>query len=169
MIRFISITATGAFILGVVLLFVDAGAYVVPAILLILLSLVLGTFLGLRRLYKRVREIVDAVRTFVTGDVRHARIVDVGEPKGIFGPTAETTLEVEGDEGHVHRVQVDMPVPFPAAIAYRLGRRFKVPIIGRRPLSELMAVELKREGLKLSAGWRPPADAEVIEVGRLPA
>lgn len=168
MVRVISITATGAFLLGIVLLFVDAGAYVVPAILLILLSVGLGTFLGLRRLYKRVREIVAAVQTFVTGDVRHARIVDVGEPKGFFGPTAETTLEVEGDEGHVHRIVVEMPVPFPAAIGYRLGRRWNLPIIGRRPLSELMAVELRREGLKLSANWRPSADAEITEVARLP-
>ncbi len=43
-----------------------------------------------------------------------------------------------------------MPVPFPAAIGYRLSRRFKLPIIGRKPLSELMALELKREGLKMS-------------------
>ena len=162
MIRALSITMTGSFVLAFVLLFVDAGKYVVPAILLLLLSMALGAFLAVRRLYVKARDIASAAKTFVTGDVRHARIVDVGEPRGLFGPSSEITLEVQGDGNHVHRIQTAMPVPFPAAWGYRLGRRLNLPIIGRRPLSELMALELKREGLKLTPGWRPAAETELV-------
>lgn len=167
MVRVISVLATVCFIAAFVVGINGGKSGLAIGLVLLLISLALGGFLLARRVFFRVREIVSAVRTFTTGDVRHARIVDVGEPEGLFGPTAETTLEVEGDDGQVHRLQVEMPVPFPAAMGYRLAHRFNVPIIGRKPLSELMALELKREGLKLSAGWRPAPDAEVIEVGRI--
>lgn len=167
MIRVVSITATACLVGAATLLAIDAGRFVLAEVLLVLLALCLGALLAARRLFLRTREIVAAVHTFVTGDVRHARIAEVGEPEGFLHPTAETTLEVEGDDGHVHRIKVEMPVPFPAAIGYRLGRRWRLPIIGRKPLSELMALELRREGLKLSAGWRPDPAAEVIEVGAI--
>lgn len=167
MVRALSVFATLSLLGGFALAIYASGSGRFGGIALILLAFGIGGLLAARRLYLRVREIVAAVRTFVTGDVRHARIVEVGEPKGFFSPTAETLLEVEGDGGHVHRIDVEMPVPFPAAFGYRLGRRLKLPIIGRRPLSELMALELKREGLKLSAGWRPAPNAEIIEVGEI--
>ncbi len=165
MIRALSFFAIAAFIAGFAVPIL--GGSIVVGIVLVAVACALLTSLAARRIFIRAREIVGAVRTFVTGDVRNARIVDVGEPEGFFAPRAETTLEVEGDDGHVHRIQVEMPIPFPAAIGYRLSRRFKLPIIGRKPLSELMALELRREGLKMSAGWRPAPDAEVIEIGQI--
>lgn len=167
MIRALSVLATVSLVGGFALAIYAHGTGRFGGIALILLALGIGGLLAARRVFIRVREIVAAVHTFVTGDVRHARIAEVGEPKGFFNPTAETILEVEGDGGHVHRIEVEMPVPFPAAFSYRLGRRLRLPIIGRKPLSELMALELKREGLKLSAGWRPAPDAEIIEVGQI--
>ena len=163
MIRAISIIATACAVIGVALLLIDIGGYFPVAIPLILISLLLGGFLAVRRILKRVGEIVAAAHAFVTGDVRHARILEVGEPKGLFNPTAETILEVVGEGEQVHRINVEMPVPLPAALAYRLARRWNVPVIGRRPLSELMAVELRREGLKMDLGWRPPPQAPVID------
>ncbi len=167
MIRALSVLATASLLGGFALAIYAHGSGRFGGIALILLAFGIGGLLAARRVFLRVREIVAAIHTFVTGDVRHARIVEVGEPKGFIHPTAETLLEVEGDGGHVHRIEVEMPVPFPAAFAYRLGRRLKLPIIGRKPLSELMALELKREGLKLSAGWRPAPGAEIIEVGQI--
>ena len=163
MIRILSIASSACLALAVILALIDAERYVVSWILLLFVALGIGTFLGLRRGYKEARKIVSATQAFVTGDVQHARIAEVGEPHGFFNPSANLVLELEGDDGAIHRFDRDVPVPFPLALSYRLGRRLKLPIIGRKPLTEMMALELRREGLDIDLAWRPPPGQEIID------
>ncbi len=115
------------------------------------------------------REVVGAAKSFVTGDVQHARIAEVGEPEGFFTPSSNLVLELEGEDGAIHRFDREVPVPFPAALAYRLGRRFKLPFVGRKPLTEMMAFELRREGLDIDLNWRPPPGVEILDGPAEPA
>jgi hypothetical protein len=163
MIRVLSIVSSACLALAIILALIDAERYVVSWILLLLVAFGIGAFLGLRRGYKEARKITSAAQSFVTGDVQHARIAEVGEPEGFFTPTANLVLELEGEDGAVHRFDREVPVPFPLALSYRLGRRFKIPIIGREPLTEMMALELRREGLDIDLSWRPPPGLEIID------
>ena len=86
----------------------------------------------------------------MSGDIQHARLVDVGDPKGIFGPECDVTVELEGEDGTVHTFTRDVPVPFPLAWSYRAGKRFNLPLL-RTDLAETMAFELRREGMDVSA------------------
>jgi len=162
-IRVLSIVSTACLVLAVILALIDAERFAVSWILLILVAIPIGIFLGLRRGYLAAREVVGAARSFVTGDVQHARIAEVGEPEGFFTPSSNLVLELEGEDGAIHRFDREVPVPFPAALAYRLGRRFKLPFVGRKPLTEMMAFELRREGLDIDLNWRPPPDAKIID------
>ena len=110
------------------------------------------TLLGIRRGYHKVRGIVDDARRFVSGDIQQARLVDVGDPSGIFNPESTVVLELEGEDGTRHRFERDVPIPFPVAWSYRLGKRFNLPWVGGSDLGELMAVELRREGMDVSVG-----------------
>ena len=65
----------------------------------------------------------------ISGDIQHARLVGVGEPKGFFTPEATVMLELEGEDGTVHPFERDVPVPFPMAWSYRLGKRFNLPLM----------------------------------------
>lgn len=100
--------------------------------------LALAVMLALRRGFLTARELAGAARSFVTGDVQHARIAEVGEPQGFFTPSSNRVL-------------------------YRLSRRFRLPIVGRKPLTEMMAFELRREGLDIDLDWRPPPGVEIID------
>jgi hypothetical protein len=163
MIRALSIAGSACFIGAILLLLIDADRFAITAIVLILLSIPIGIFLGLRRGYMVARDIAGTAKTFVTGNVQHARIAEVGEPKGIFTPSSNLVLELEGEDGAIHRFDREVPVPLPLALSYRLGRRLKLPIIGRKPLTEMMALELRREGLDIDLNWRPPPGAEIID------
>jgi hypothetical protein len=61
------------------------------------------------------------------------------------------TLELEGEDGTVHPFERGIPVPFPIAWSYRLGRRFKLPMM-QTDLTQLTAFELKREGMDVTVG-----------------
>jgi hypothetical protein len=163
MIRVLSIVSSACLALAIILSLIDAERYAVSWVLLLLVAFGSGAFLGLRRGYKEARKVASAAQSFVTGDVQHARIAEVGEPEGFFTPTANLVLELEGEDGAIHRFDRDVPVPFPVALSYRLGRRFKIPIIGRKPLTEMMAFELRREGLDVDLDRTPPPDREVID------
>jgi hypothetical protein len=76
----------------------------------------------------------------MSGDIQSARLVSVEEPRGIFSPSSEV-------------------IPFPAAWGYRLGKRFNLPLLRSLNPTELMAAELRREGMSVSVG-RPSAAAE---------
>ena len=99
-----------------------------------------------------MRGIVGDARRFVSGDIQQARLVDVGDPSGIFNPESTVVLELEGEDGTSHRFERDVPIPFPVAWSYRLGKRFNLPWVGGSDLGGLMAVELRREGMDVSVG-----------------
>lgn len=169
MVRILSIISTGCLLAAIGLALVDAERFALASIALLLIALPVGAFLGLRRGYKKAREIAGAAQSFVTGNVQHARIAEIGEPEGFFTPTANMVLELEGEDGAIHRFDRDVPIPFPLALSYRLGQRFKLPVVGRSDLRELMAFELRREGLDIDLEWRPPADAEIVDGPVAPA
>lgn len=163
MIRILSIIGTACLLGAIGLALIDAERFALASIVLLLISLPIGALLAIRRGYKLAREIAGAAQSFVTGNVQHARIAEIGEPEGFFTPTANMVLELEGEDGAIHRFDRDVPVPFPVALSYRLGRRFKLPIIGRSSLTEMMAFELRREGLNVDLEWRPPPDKEIVD------
>ena len=61
-------------------------------------------------------------------------------------------LELEGEDGTAHRFERDVPVPFPAAWSYRLGKRLRLPLVRSTDLDEMIAFELRREGMDVSVG-----------------
>jgi hypothetical protein len=82
----------------------------------------------------------------------------VDDPKGVFWPKSALHLELEAEDGTVHPFERDVPVPFFMAWGYRLGKRFNLPLFGRTDLDELVAFQLRREGMKVSVG-RPSAQS----------
>lgn len=162
-IRILSLAGSACLILAFGLLLIDAERFAIAAVVLMLVAIPIGALLGLRRGYQKAREIAGAAQSFVTGNVQHARIAEVGEPEGFFTPTANLVLELEGEDGAIHRFDRDVSVPFPVALSYRLGKRVRLPTIGRSSLTELMAFELRREGLDIDLDWSPPPDREVID------
>jgi hypothetical protein len=147
---------------GGVLLIVTAS---VPAgVLLLLIGLLIEGALAVRAAVRRAldavghaRAVVTDARTFFTGDVQHARLVDVGEPHGWFSPAMDVAIELEDAEGGVHRIDREVPVSFPLAWGYRLGKR--LPGLSRINLTEMLAVELKREGRKINVSRPEPGEA----------
>src|SRR5687768_12435650 len=127
MIRALSVLGSVTFLGGILLLFIDADRFAIAAIVLILISIPIGIALALRRAFTVARDVVSTAKTFVTGDVQHARIAEVGEPRGIFTPSSNLVLELEGEDGAIHRFDREVPVPMPVALSYRLGRRLKLP------------------------------------------
>lgn len=120
-------------------------------IVLVLVAFAITTLLGIRAGYHKARGIVSDARTLISGDIQQARLVSVGDPKGIFNPEATVMLELEGEDGVAHNFERDVPIPFPVAWSYRIGKRFKLPMM-QTDLSQLMQFELKREGMDVSLG-----------------
>ena len=123
------------------------------AIVLFLISLVIAVVLLFRRLFHAAKDAVNDARAFASGDVQKARIVEVGDPRGWFNPQSNVVLELEAEDGTKRSFDHDIPVPFFVAWGYRLSKRFKLPLISEANLTELMGVELRREGMNVSA-WR---------------
>ena len=147
------LTALGAacFFGAIALLLADSEDNAVIAIALILASLGISLVLGIRSGYHKARGIVRDAQAFASGDIQHARLVEVGDPKGLINPESTVVLELEGEDGTTHRFERDVPVPFPMAWSYRFGRRFKVPFM-TADLNSLMAFELRREGMDVEVG-----------------
>ena len=159
MIRLISFLTlacwAGAFLLIVA---TDAEENVGYIVALILVAAALSLILAVRGAYHRARGFVTDARAFASGDIQNARLVSVSDPKGILSPSSEVTVELEGADGNVHSFQHDVPVPFPFAWSYRLGKRFNVPILKGLDPTALMATQLRREGMTLTVG-RPTSSA----------
>ncbi len=120
-------------------------------VVLVLAAFGITSLLAIRAGYLKARSIVSDASAFVRGDVQHARLIRVGDPKGIFWPKSTLELELEGEDGNTHRFERDVPVPFFIAWSHRLGKRFNLPLM-RTDLSQLMAFELRREGMDVSVG-----------------
>jgi len=121
-------------------------------VVLVLFAFGITTLLGLRAAYLKARSIVSDANAFIRGRVQHARLVSVGDPKGIFWPRSALGLELQGEDGKLHAFERDVPVPFFVAWGYRLGRRFNLPGLRSIDLTKLMAFELRREGMSVSVG-----------------
>ena len=127
---------------------------------LVLAAFGITSLLAIRSGYHKARSIVSDASAFVRGDVQQARLVSVGDPKGIFWPKSELQLEIEGEDGTVHGFEREVPVPFFIAWSHRLGKRFNLPLM-QTDLSQLMAFELRREGMSVSVGRGDAPEAPV--------
>lgn len=157
MTRLLGIASVMAFIAAVILLADDAGNFL-PAFLLMLASLAAGAFLVVHRVLGMVRRIVGDARAFMSGDVQRARLVRIDDPKGIFFTASAAVLELEGEDGGVHRFERDIPIPFFYAWGYRVAARLPfLRAIDRDKLRELVAFELRREGLSVSVSRPRPS------------
>jgi hypothetical protein len=152
LIRYVTLAGTACFVGAIVATSVDQD---VLAIFLGLISLVIAVVLLFRRLFHAAKDAVNDARAFVSGDVQQARIIEVGDPKGWFNPQSNVVLELEAEDGTKRSFDHDIPVPFFVAWGYRLSKRFKVPLISQANLTELMGIELRREGMNVSASREP--------------
>ena len=114
-IRFLSFLSIACLATAVIILLTSADSDAPIAIVLLLLAFGITTLLGIRRGYHKVRGIVDDARRFVSGDIQEARLVEVGDPSGLFNPESTMCLELEGEDGTCHGFERDVPIPFPVA------------------------------------------------------
>ncbi len=78
----------------------------------------------------RIRDAVRDIRHVLGGGgPKLVRLVGIGEPEGIFIPTARVMIEVESKTGRKARFEPALPVPWPYAWTYRVARRLGVPVI----------------------------------------
>ena len=129
-------------------------------VVLVLAAAGITTLLGIRAGFLKAKSIVSDAQNFIRGNVQHARLIRVDDPKGIFWPKSAMHLELEAEDGTVHPFEREVPVPFFMAWSYRLGKRWNAPFLGG-DLNELMAFQLRREGMKVSVGRpsaQPPAE-----------
>jgi len=152
LIRALSLLSIACIVAAVILVVATDSSSTPVAVVLVLIAFGITSLLGIRRGYHKVRGVVDDARRFISGDVQNARLLEVGDPSGILNPESTVVLELEGEDGTRHRFERDVPIPFPVAWSYRLGKRFNLPWLGGSDLSELMAVELRREGMDVSVG-----------------
>ena len=150
-VKTLSIASVACIAAAAVLFFATGGDNTPVIVILVLVAFGITTLLGIRAGYHKARGIVKDAHTFISGDIQQARLVSVGDPKGIFTPESTVFLELEGEDGTVHSFERDVPIPFPMAWSYRLGKRFNLPFM-QADLSQLMAFELKREGMDVSVG-----------------
>ena len=146
MVRVLTLLGLACFAAALLLISVDAEANATTAIVLALIAVGISILLMVRRGYHAARGIVRDAHALASGDIQHARLVEVGDPKGILNPESTVVLELEDENGTVHRFDRDVPVPFPIAWSHRLGKRFNLPFLGA-DLNSLMAFELRREGM----------------------
>jgi hypothetical protein len=71
----------------------------------------------------------DVRRVLGGGGPKLVRLVGVGPPEGIFVPTATVRIEVESKTGRKAQFEPIVPVPWPAAWAYRIARALGVPLV----------------------------------------
>ena len=121
-------------------------------VVLVLAAFGITTLLGIRAGFMKARSVLRDAQAFISGNVQNARLIGVSDPKGIFWPKSNLQLELEGEDGKVHPFEREVPVPFFMAWGYRLGHRFNLPLMRNINLDELMAFELRREGMAVSVG-----------------
>jgi len=72
--------------------------------------------LGIRNSFRAGRDMVRG------GGPAGIRLVGVGQPEGLLVPTVELDLEIELRDGGTTRLSPGIPIPQPAAWAYRAGK-----------------------------------------------
>lgn len=71
----------------------------------------------------------DARRALGGGGPTAVRVTGVGAPEGLLLPTSTVSLEVDRNDGTVARFAPKIPVPWPYAWGYRLGRGLGLPLV----------------------------------------
>ncbi|MDQ3729266.1 MAG: hypothetical protein M3355_06715 [Actinomycetota bacterium] len=70
-----------------------------------------------------IRNSIRATRDMVRGGgPAGIRLLGVGPPEGIIAPTCELDIEIPLRDGGTTRLSPGLPVPPPAAWAYRIGK-----------------------------------------------
>lgn len=72
--------------------------------------------LGIRSSIKATRDMIRG------GGPAGIRLVGVGEPEGILAPTVKLSLEIPLKDGGTTRLEPGVPIPPPAAWAFRVGK-----------------------------------------------
>src|SRR4051794_41291258 len=103
-VRLLSLVAVVCLAGAVVLLAQDAGGNLGYALLLFLVFALVSAILVLRAAFNKVRRIVSDARAFIAGDIQHARLIEVSDPKGIFFTRVNFVLELEGADAKKHRI-----------------------------------------------------------------
>lgn len=158
MIRFLMLLGPACFV-GAIVVFViaddtDKAIGVVP----LLVAIAISAFLALRSMFHKARGFVSDARAFLGGDIQHARVLEVRDPKGIFNTRSEVVVELEAEDGTKRQFEREVPIPLPVAWSYRFGKRF-VPGARGVNLFDVMAMELRREGLDVRVA-RPAGEAD---------
>jgi hypothetical protein len=156
LIRFLSLLTIACWLGALVLLSSDSADSATAAVILIFLGAGIAFFLAVRSAILRVRDFAADAKGFLSGDIQEARLVSVADPKGWFNPSSAVTIEFQGADGKAHSWDRDVPVPFPVAWSYRLGKRFNVPGMKQLDMSEMLATQLRRQGLKLTVSRPAP-------------
>lgn len=164
-VRLLSFGGVACLVLAAVLLSSDAGGNAGWVVLLLVAFTVISSILAIRAAFMKVRSIARDARAFVSGDIQHARLIEVAEPKGIIFTRVNFVLELEGEDGKKHVFDRGVPTPFLAVWAYRLGKRFKLPLLRRFNPTEMLAMEFKREGMKVSVSHGAGSAAPGISGG----
>lgn len=85
------------------------------------------------RWYLRPRNLTTAFRegrrVRAGGGPKEVTVTKVGEPEGWLLPTARVGIDVVAKDGTKSSFEPVVPVPWPAALAYRTARLLKVPVI----------------------------------------
>lgn len=63
------------------------------------------------------------------GGPARVELVKLGKPKGLVFTGSEVIVDVTTRDGSVVRIESEIPVPFPYAWAYRVGRKLNVPVV----------------------------------------
>jgi hypothetical protein len=163
-VRLLSLAGVICLVLAVILLVNDASGNAGKVVLLLLAFTAISTILAIRAAFHKVRNIARDARAFISGDIQHARLIEVSEPKGIIFTRVNFVLELEGEDGKKHQFDRDVPTPFFTAWAYRLGKRFNLPLLRRFNPTTMLAMEFKREGMSVSVS-RPAGGAPEISAG----
>lgn len=83
--------------------------------------------------FKRIRMLkanaADAKAIADGGGPARVELVELSRPKGLVFTGSEVIVDVTTRDGTVVRIESEIPVPFPYAWAYRIGRRLKLPVV----------------------------------------
>jgi hypothetical protein len=154
--RYLAALGVVSLVAGIALAVIDIREHALFVIPLLLIAFGIAVLVAIGVAYRKLREVAADARRFVKSDRQQARLAEVGDPRGLIFTRSTVALELEGDDGAVHRLGYDIPIPFPAAWSFRIGKRLGLPLLGKADLTRLLAFELRREGLRVGVGRPEP-------------